>query len=278
MKKTLLTFTFCASAALAGLVDGIAAVVNDQPITLYEIDQTKEKMKVDGVQALNLLIDKRLEEAEIDRLGIQVEEPDIDAQIRRIASSNNMTLDGFKKALEARFIGWESYRKELKEQMIRERLVGAVLQGELRPAEESDARVYYDNHKDEFSQYGSIKVTKYASSDRNALLAAMRNPLILSPMIGREEETLERESADPRLFGLLGDTEIGEFTRMIPVGNMFVSFYVDEKNDRVLLPFEEVKERIIASLNRQNETRAVKNYFEKKRAEGEIKILREPTP
>ena len=276
MKKILLTFGFCATAALAGLVDGIAAVVGDQPITLYEIDQTKEKQKVSGVQALNLLIDKRLEESEIERLGIQVDDDAIDAQIRRIASSNNLTLDGFKQALESRFIGWESYRDDLKKQMIRERLVGAVLQDELRPVEENDARVYYDNHQNEFSQYGSIKVTKYASTDRNALLAAMRNPLILSPMIGREEETLERESADPRLYQLLADTEIGEFTRMIPVGSSFVSFYVDEKKEPSLLSFEEVKDQIISTLSRQNESRAIQNYFEKKRTESKIVILREP--
>jgi len=64
MKKIVLMV--CMSLSLmAEVYDGVAIVVKDKPITLYEIKEEMALSKVDATKASDILIRKKLEEIEI---------------------------------------------------------------------------------------------------------------------------------------------------------------------------------------------------------------------
>ena len=43
MYKLFLTFLLCSSISIAGVINGVALTVNDDPITLFDVDQTMVK-------------------------------------------------------------------------------------------------------------------------------------------------------------------------------------------------------------------------------------------
>lgn len=60
MKKLLFAFLLSASVASAGLVDAIALVVNDDPITLYDIEKRKYEKNLSKEDAVSQLVDEAL--------------------------------------------------------------------------------------------------------------------------------------------------------------------------------------------------------------------------
>ncbi len=263
--------------AWAGLVNAVSVVVNDEPITLYEIDEKARALKVSASEALNVLIDQKIQESEIKRMGIEVTPFEIDERMESIAASNNLTLTEFKEVLASRFISLEAYRKDLSDKALQEKVAQAIMTEESTSVEREDARIYYDNHTDEFDIPKKVKVTKYASSNRQQLLAYLRNPMMINSGVAVEKETIDTASMNPQLFSMVMETPVGSYTPMLPMGqNLYVSIRVDEKIDTVKRKFEEVEGMIVAKLRKDNESKAIERYFQKQRAKAKIVTLRRP--
>ena len=58
----------------AEMVDGVAVVVEDAPITLYDIQKEMRTTRVDKKTAIDILIRKKLEEQQIKKRGLRVSE------------------------------------------------------------------------------------------------------------------------------------------------------------------------------------------------------------
>ena len=69
MYKLLLSLLVGSSLSFAAMVNGIALTVNDEPITIYDIEKTMEVNKVGKNEAVGYLIDKIL----YDRLVQELE-------------------------------------------------------------------------------------------------------------------------------------------------------------------------------------------------------------
>ena len=102
----LVIICFCTSAA-APLreVEGIAAIVNDEVISLYDVDQrvelffatsgiqkTPEMQERIRDQVLRSLVDEKLQLQEARRVEIAIEEAEIEENIKRLAGENRMDL------------------------------------------------------------------------------------------------------------------------------------------------------------------------------------------
>ena len=162
-----------ASAAVAPaqeseVVDRIVAVVNDDIVTLYDLnralkpyeenikalryDPTKERQTIFQVRKdlLDKLIDSKLADQEIERAQITVSESDIDKTIENMKEARSFTDEQLRQGLEQQGITMAEYRKEMKEQILRTKLVNREVKSKIVITGE-DIKAYYENHRDEYA-------------------------------------------------------------------------------------------------------------------------------
>ncbi|BBG64843.1 hypothetical protein NNO_0141 [Hydrogenimonas sp.] len=279
IKKTTLflcSSLFALSTAFAGLVDAVSIVVNDQPITLYEIYKTEKSLGVPKTKAIELLIKKRIKEEELERLGISVDDYDVMNEIERIAKQNGIDTLQMRTILAKQGVRWEEYKKNIKERLLQERLYRRILSTKIQSPSEETLKEYYRLHIKEFSLPQKIEVIQYSSADRKALEAVMRNPLASLRGVVRKQEVLDTEGLNRELLYLLTRTPKGEFTQIIPVGGQFVVFLVQDFINTEPVPFEKVKEKVFAMWMEQKQQEAIESHFEKLRAAASVKVLRTP--
>lgn len=277
MKKIVTVLLLLSSLAYAGLVNGIALVVNNEPVTLYDIDVTAQKLKVSKREATEYLIDQKIQDSEIKRLGISVDLYEIEERMESVAESNNLTLQEFKDILASKFISLEEYKENLKKKLIQEKLARKIFAEENTAVETEDARIYYENNKEEFAVPTKVKITKYASKDQRELAAFLRNPMMVGHSVAVESEEIKTDDLNPKLLSLVLETQEGGFTPILPVGNnLYVSIRIDKKMEKNQKSFEEVQSTIIAKLRQENESKSIERYFKKQRAKAKIVEVRRP--
>jgi len=132
-----------APAALraAELVERIVAVVNDDVITLSELNEAGrgffraviEKTAGDKIEAalnqarhqvLTKLIDQRLLEQEAEKYGIEVSEEDIDRALNSIVMRNGMTREELLRGLKEMNTTEKEYREQIRQKILRTKLIG----------------------------------------------------------------------------------------------------------------------------------------------------------
>ncbi len=128
-----------ASASLLAAVqplDQIVAVVNDDVITLSELEgrmremlaQLQQKqaklpsMDILRQQVLERMISKRLQLQTADRLGLSVDDSTVTKAIANIAQTNNITLIQLREVLERDGISFPLFREQLREDILITRL------------------------------------------------------------------------------------------------------------------------------------------------------------
>lgn len=147
------------------VVDRIVAVVNDDIITLSELNEAmrpyEQKILASGYTSererqmlfrvredmLNQLIDQKLTDQEIARYKLNVSDNEIDQAIERIKKTNSLTDEGFRAALEREGMSMEAYRQRMKEQLLRANLLNKEVKSKIVITRE-DVRKYYDEHPD----------------------------------------------------------------------------------------------------------------------------------
>ncbi|MDH0093298.1 peptidylprolyl isomerase [Achromobacter mucicolens] len=117
-------------------VDGIAAIVDKDVITLRELRDASQRisseLKSRGIQVpddqtlqhqvLQRLIMERVQRHEADRLGIRVDDKQVDTAIQTIAMRNKITVAQLRQELEKAGTSWDSYRKSLRDEIRSDRL------------------------------------------------------------------------------------------------------------------------------------------------------------
>ncbi|WP_322999419.1 peptidylprolyl isomerase [Castellaniella sp.] len=122
-------------------VDGIAAIVNKQVITLGQLTEKQAEVRrqmqqqqipvPDGAvfkrQVLQQMINAALQEQEAQRTGIRVSDAQVDRAIQTVAQRNRLTVDQLHKEILGSGMSWDQYRAELRSQirddMLRQRFV-----------------------------------------------------------------------------------------------------------------------------------------------------------
>jgi peptidyl-prolyl cis-trans isomerase SurA len=118
-----------------------------QRIRQQGVDRQKERELLFKVREdiLNRLVDEKLTDQEIKRNDIQVDDAQIDATIERIKAANYFTDEDLRRSLEQEGLTMESYRSQVKEQILRSQLVNYEVKSKIVVTEE-DIKAYYDRH------------------------------------------------------------------------------------------------------------------------------------
>lgn len=148
------------------LVNAIAAVVNDDIITLYEVNrdarpliQAAEKASAldDAARAkvrrtaLDQLVEKKLVDQKIKELNIKVSEEEIRQAIDDVKRQNNMTQEALVAALAGQGLSFDQYHAQLQEQLERLKLVSQEVRSKIQVGE-AEMREYYEANRSKYTE------------------------------------------------------------------------------------------------------------------------------
>lgn len=167
---TLLCATFVSGLVLAAetvTVDRIVAVVNEEIITLYDLNRKfepyahnikalryskdKERKMLFKVRSdlLKELVDRKLADQEIKRNKLVVTDSEVDITIERLKASRSFTDEDIRAGLAEQGLTMEDYRKEMKEQLLRSKLVNIEVKSKIVITDEN-IQAYYDSHREKY--------------------------------------------------------------------------------------------------------------------------------
>ena len=124
------------SAARVQLVDRVVAVVNDEVITRYDLNEQKRavsaQLKRQGVamppdaeldaQVLERYINEKVQLQYAKDFGVRADDETVNASVQRIAADNKMSMQQFAAALRKDGVTIEKFREELKNEIVLNRL------------------------------------------------------------------------------------------------------------------------------------------------------------
>jgi peptidyl-prolyl cis-trans isomerase SurA len=150
------------------VVDRIVAIVNDDIVTLSEVNEVfepyaekiraygylpdKEKEMLFGAreEIVNQLVEKKLADQEINKAGIVVEDNEVDSAIERIKKRSYWTDEELRENLARDGLTLEQYRLRMKKQIQRARLLDYKVKSKIIITNE-DISAYYQNHPEKYS-------------------------------------------------------------------------------------------------------------------------------
>ncbi len=157
---------FSSDSLHADFEDRIVAIVNDEVITLSELDTTlqafmkrieeipegdqREKIVAQAkVAALDKLIDNMLLEQEAAKLDIIVTDEDVANAMSGMLSEKNISVEKFEETLSKEGNTLDEYRDEIRKNIIRGRLVEAKIRSRIT-INEKEIGEYYSRHRGDY--------------------------------------------------------------------------------------------------------------------------------
>jgi peptidyl-prolyl cis-trans isomerase SurA len=161
-------------AAQALMIDRIIARVNDDVITLSELQEeglplferlrenyTGKELEHQVQRAerefLDQLILKRLQLQYAGQIGITASENEINGALKDVLTRNNLTQEQLSGLLTREGLTLQDYKDRLREQIILARLMNQAVRSRVS-VDASEVEAYYQAHRDEFSQPAQAKV------------------------------------------------------------------------------------------------------------------------
>jgi peptidyl-prolyl cis-trans isomerase SurA len=156
-----LSFTMQSTASGSVVVDRVVAVVNDEIITMSDLQREEAIKKHDAKQddrlVLEDMIDRKLQMAAAKRVGMDVTDKELDDALVDIMKRNNMDSKKFDAALAREGLTLEQYKSELREQMTLSRLFNKYVRAGVA-IDEAEARQFYQNNQKTYSLPDEIRV------------------------------------------------------------------------------------------------------------------------
>ena len=220
------------SIASAEVVDRIVAVVNNEIITLSELNeailpyksnieasQNSSAKKQELIQALERdvleqMIDRSLSSQEAVKYNIVVTEADVDSAMNNFMEANKMDLKGLEAALAADGITLENYQKKMKEEILQSRLISRAVRSQVIITD-SEIKAYYDAHGDAFTgvkKYHLRNIFMKSEYDLAAVEQKIGNPDSFDKLA--KEYSIASNASDGGDLGVFDITNFSEEVKM----------------------------------------------------------------
>jgi len=157
------------------VVDRIVAIVNDDVITLSELNNAfdpymkrieagvaagkdRERVVAEGrTTILNRMIDNKLIEQEAKKSGIIIKDDEVMGVVRDMLKSRKMEMPDLLQALSKDGMTFDAYKQELKEQLQRQQLVRREIRAKIVVTDD-EIGDYYRQHRDEYEGKEAIRI------------------------------------------------------------------------------------------------------------------------
>jgi parvulin-like peptidyl-prolyl isomerase len=281
IKLKVLTFvtlsaTLLFSPASAATIDGVSVIINKEPITLYDVFKYSQRFNISKKESLDILVRQKLEDSEIKKLGISVDNFEVDQYIENLAISNNMSQFDFLNMIRSKNIEVSEYKEDLKKKLQRDKLYKKIISTKMQQMSDGELQAYYNDNLHEFSQASAFDVTIYTSANQQSLAAIQSNPMSAASDVQLQEGRIDAGKTDPQLLTLLNKTPKGKFSSISKSDSNYVMFFVKEKHNVQSVSFADAKNYIYNKLGEGKEQKAIEEYFEKLKSSANIQVVRAP--
>ena len=298
------------------VIDRIVAVVNSDIITLYDLNralkpyeenikalgyaQEKERQTLYQVRKdlLDKLIDSTLADQEIERAQITVDEGDIDITIERIKEARALTDEQLREGLARQGMSLAEYRKEIKEQILRTKLVNREVKSKIVITKE-DVKAYYDSHPDKYGGEKKyylynvfIRLSQAAeASEREDALRQLENAMeklnqdfsfedlvdqlkdSTSRIQGTELGLYRLEELSEQLRGAVARLKAGEFTEALDTDFGPQIIYLQKIQETPSKSLDEIESEIEEILYNESVNNRYQDWLDELRQRSLIKII-----
>jgi len=158
-------FLYGALSSSEAVVDRVVAVVNQEMITLSEVEkwakplqeqiviedrwERQERVKMIGRQVLERLIEEKLIDQEVKKSGIKVSSKEVESTLEEVKKRNAATKEDLEKALAAEGLTLEAYKKQIEKGLQRKRLINREVRIEPNVGEKA-LRDFYQKNIDRY--------------------------------------------------------------------------------------------------------------------------------
>jgi peptidyl-prolyl cis-trans isomerase SurA len=301
----------------AEVVDRIVAVVNDDIILLSELDESfkpyadrimalgysldEERRTLFNIreEILNQLIDQKLTDQQIKRSKITVSDNEIDKAIERLKEANLFTDEELREMLKAEGLTMEEYRKRIKDQILRAKLVNFEIKSKIVITKE-DIESYYKSHSDKYSKIKEyrlsniiMKVPSFASEEEKlGVLEKMEMALTelkagkpFDITAGAYSESsyvsddgglglFKLKELSPRIQKAIKDMKAGEFTPVLDTDQGYQIFYIQEIVNAQGKSLEEASPEIEDILYKEIVDKKFSSWIDELRKRSHIKTIK----
>jgi len=304
------------NAKSAEIVDRIVAVVNDDVITLIELNSSlkpytekigslgyppeKEQELLFKVRKdmLDRLINQKIEDQEIKRLKVDISEEQIDQTIERIKETNYLTDEQLRAALAKDGLTMEEYRKKIKSQILRTRLVNLKVKSKIVITKE-DVKAYYEKHIEDYGGKQKyhlrniiMKVSLFSDTKKKLEIQARMDEILEKLKAGESFEVLaakysespaasdggdlgefEFDSLSPQLQKAIEKIKPGEFTPVLDTDQGYQIFFIEEILSAQGKTLEEVTPEIESKLFNESIDKKYRAWIGDLKEQSVIKII-----
>ena len=254
----------------ARIVDGIALIVEGEAITSSEIRAVKSQMGISKSEAIDLLIQDRLQASAMKNVTIPEER--IDTKISEIASQNNITIPQMQKMLKAQGTSWTKYRSSIRNALKKERFYQETVSPSIQEPTQDELKIFYNKHKKLFAIPKQISMIEYTANSKKAITQFLKTHK--KSYVKSRKVTKSTKEMEASLLGMLLQTPNNQYTKALNTGNRYIVYLIKSKKGSATMPFEAAKSVIISKLKQEQRSSAFKEYFEKLRTRANIQIIR----
>ena len=154
-------FLYGPTSLSEAVVDRVVAVVNQEIITLSEVEkwiasqkeeivaedrlEKQEQMQALCRKVLDRLIEEKLIEQEAKKSGVKITSKEVEATVEDVKRRNAITQEGLEKVLAAEGLTFEAYKKEIEKNLQRQRLIHWSVKVEEKAGEKEFKEFYREN-------------------------------------------------------------------------------------------------------------------------------------
>jgi len=301
-----------ADAAWGIIVDRIVAKVNDDIITLSEVQEkgmpllskvrathSADNKKVEEAEkeVLDRLIDIKLQLQDARRLGLKVRDEDVEKALKNIREKNGITPEAMERILKESGTSIQRFRDEIRDRILEQKVYyfRVIASAKVNP---DAVEAYYQEHISDYKRKEEVKVSQifFAVDENNPakredVVQARAMEVLDKIKTGEDFSQLARaysEGANASEGGRLGSFKRGEALpvlekTMFSLKSGMVSglirskagFHVIRVDDHVYptpLPLEEVKEKIIKAIKEEKAQGNYKKWMRKLKEKAFIEI------
>ena len=231
----------------AKIVDKIVAQVNDEIITLSELEQAMKYSRPNPdspapeteayrKQMLDILIDRKLAKAEAKRYGLTVPEKDLQKAVEDIRKKNGFADDAaLSQALSKDGMTMEQLRTQISEQIQQDRLMALTVKDAPKVTDAEIKKFYEQNFKTPENRVHvkviTLPVAPDANADQQEAVRATAEKVLTEAQKGEDFDKLMKQYSKPMPNTPSGD--LG-FLRQADLDPKFYEFLTNLKPNEVV--------------------------------------------
>lgn len=292
MKKILSLFVVLFSVLVLAKLPDIVAIVNDQPITRYDFESRKKMAVVlNNIDVsdptmdarlnsdiLNILIEEELLNQHAEKVGGAVNKADLDNAIATIEQRNNMPENGMRAYLTEKGLDAESFRKQIKGELIKYNIISSLSQSVSVSQTELDVALINNNDQDFDVEIWVF--TSRETGDKDLSQMQLLKKRLIS--CNKVEDKLYADFADGEKFdrplkqmpdktqSVVLDTKIGSSSRVYKEENKFKLVFVCKKDPAIS---SGDLNKIKSFLSNKKMSQKAAKFFKDLRAKAYIKLM-----